>query len=132
MCRAAGRWPDERAAGPFVCHADFSLAGHANLIEAMARLQKDLGRTLASTDDRVLEPPEVRGAEAFGDSWVLLEIETRCRPGTHLKVARKLRLELKKAFDRHGIEIPYARRVIYQGGAWPVRPSGDPLREAGA
>ena len=44
--RAAGRWPDERSAGPFVCHADFSLAEYAGLLGQMARLQEDLKRTL--------------------------------------------------------------------------------------
>ena len=43
---AAGRWPDERAVGPFVCHADFSLAEYADLLGQMASLQEDLKRTL--------------------------------------------------------------------------------------
>lgn len=43
---AEGGWPDERAVGPFVCHADFSLVGHTALLNEMARLQDDLARTL--------------------------------------------------------------------------------------
>lgn len=38
---AAG-WPDERAAGPFACHADFSLAGQQPLLDELAALQRDL------------------------------------------------------------------------------------------
>ncbi len=43
---AADRWPDEREAGPFILHADFSLREHDNLITEMAALQRDLLRTL--------------------------------------------------------------------------------------
>ena len=45
--QSAERWPDERSVGPFVCHADFPLAAHANLLGEMARLQEDLARTLS-------------------------------------------------------------------------------------
>lgn len=39
---AADRWPDERTAGQFVCHADFSLDGYGELVAELARLQRDL------------------------------------------------------------------------------------------
>ncbi|MGE0760457.1 MAG: hypothetical protein AB7F89_08305 [Pirellulaceae bacterium] len=45
-------WPDERAAGAFRCHADFSLAGHTFLLDELARLQRDLVRTLGVTEAR--------------------------------------------------------------------------------
>ncbi len=45
------RWPDERTAGPFVCHADFSLGGHMNLLGEMAHLQQDLHTQLG------IDPP---------------------------------------------------------------------------
>lgn len=38
----AAEWPDEYRAGPFVCHADFALAEHRNLLNALPRLQRDL------------------------------------------------------------------------------------------
>lgn len=43
---AESRWPDERSAGPFLCHADFSLANYSHLLDEMAQLQRDLVRTL--------------------------------------------------------------------------------------
>jgi hypothetical protein len=45
--RAEGRWPDERAAGAFLCHADFPLEAHAHLLDELSRLQIDITRTLA-------------------------------------------------------------------------------------
>lgn len=39
------RWPDERKAGPFVVHANFSLEGIDPLLKEMGRLQYDVSRT---------------------------------------------------------------------------------------
>ena len=43
---AAQRWPEELAAGPFVCHADFSLERHQPLLAETAQLQQDLSSAL--------------------------------------------------------------------------------------
>jgi len=39
-------WQDQRSAGPFLCHADFSLADQTNLLEDVNRLQDDLVQLL--------------------------------------------------------------------------------------
>jgi hypothetical protein len=49
---AQSRWPDEREAGPFRCHADFSLAGQEPLLEEIALLQKDLTAILSARESR--------------------------------------------------------------------------------
>jgi hypothetical protein len=46
------RWPDEREAGPFLCHADFSLARQQPLLDEMSQLQEDLVRTLGAREAR--------------------------------------------------------------------------------
>lgn len=46
--RAQDRWPDERQAGPFQVHADFSLAKETELLAELARLQQDLADTLGA------------------------------------------------------------------------------------
>ncbi|MBW3599847.1 MAG: DUF1570 domain-containing protein [Planctomycetes bacterium] len=43
---AANRWPDERQAGPFFCHADFSLEPYEALLSELTRLQDDVVREL--------------------------------------------------------------------------------------
>ena len=43
---AQQRWPDERSAGPFVCHANFSLENYGTLLAEMGQLQRDLTSTL--------------------------------------------------------------------------------------
>lgn len=42
----ASDWTDVRAAGPFVCRADFPLTDHETLFDDLAGLQKDLVRVL--------------------------------------------------------------------------------------
>jgi hypothetical protein len=40
-------WKDQRASGPVICRADFSLAGYEGLFHDLASVQNDLVRTLA-------------------------------------------------------------------------------------
>lgn len=49
---ADSRWPDERAAGAFQCHADFRLDAYGHLLDELERLQRDLVRTLAVDESR--------------------------------------------------------------------------------
>jgi hypothetical protein len=53
-CRASAqsRWPDERAAGAFLCHADFPLNSYSHLLDELERLQRDLVRTLGVAESR--------------------------------------------------------------------------------
>jgi len=46
------RWPDERQAGQFLCHADFSLASHKSLLDELTQLQQDLQSKLGSPPPR--------------------------------------------------------------------------------
>jgi len=49
----------------------------------------------------------------FGESGIVLRLLTRAKDQpTAFKMARDLLREIKKEFDKHGIEIPYPRRYI--------------------
>jgi len=49
----------------------------------------------------------------FGESGVVLRLLTRAKDQpTAFRMARDLLREIKKEFDKHGIEIPYPRRYI--------------------
>lgn len=52
VARAQARWPDERGAGPFLCHADFSLADQQALLEELTLLQEDLVSILGARATR--------------------------------------------------------------------------------
>lgn len=60
-----------------------------------------------------LEPPEVQGIVAFGESGVRIRVVAKVQPMQHWQAERSLRLVLKEAFDAAGIEIPFPRRVVY-------------------
>ena len=65
-----------------------------------------------AANDMVLEATSVKGLDNFGESDLVIRTITRVKPGCHLPVERDLRKRIKDAFDQHGIEIPYARRVL--------------------
>lgn len=48
----AQSWPHEQTSGPFLCHADFSLAAYRPLISEMALLQKDVTAILGVEESR--------------------------------------------------------------------------------
>lgn len=50
--RGESRWPDEKSAGPFSCHADFSLTNYTHLLDELAQLQRDLVRALGTEEAR--------------------------------------------------------------------------------
>jgi hypothetical protein len=49
---ADNRWPDERQAGLFHCHADFPLAPHQPLLDELVHLQQDLATFLGASEPR--------------------------------------------------------------------------------
>jgi len=49
---AENRWPDERQAGHFFCHADFELSPHHALLDEMSQLQQDLTALLGAPEAR--------------------------------------------------------------------------------
>ncbi len=48
--RAETRWPDERQAGPFLCHADFSLTPQQPLLDELSVLRQDLQSILGAPE----------------------------------------------------------------------------------
>ena len=52
LARSADVWPDEQTAGLFLCHADFSLAPHRELIDERALLERDVAATLGMQRSR--------------------------------------------------------------------------------
>ncbi|MBI4265810.1 MAG: mechanosensitive ion channel family protein [Acidobacteria bacterium] len=65
----------------------------------------------------VLEPLDVLGVDAFGDSQVTIKIRIKTVPLKQWEVGRELRRRIKKAFDAKGIEIPFPHLSVYFGEA---------------
>jgi small conductance mechanosensitive channel len=72
----------------------------------------NLGKQIKEKNSSVLEETEVQGIKEFGESELLIRTVTKVRPGHHFNVAYELRNMIKDEFEREGIEIPFARRVL--------------------
>lgn len=89
------------------------LAYEQDAERGMAVARQVADQWFSENQDIALEPPEVQGILAFGESGVTVRILAKVRPLTHWKTERDLRARLKKVFDQAGVEIPFARRVVY-------------------
>jgi small conductance mechanosensitive channel len=64
---------------------------------------------------RMVDPPEVLGVEAFGDSGIRLRLLFKTLPREQWTVGREFRRRIKARFDREGIEIPFPHVTFYWG-----------------
>lgn len=63
--------------------------------------------------DDILEEPEVWGLERFDADSLALRLVIKVKPARQWAVNRELRARIKSAFDREGIEIPFAQRTVW-------------------
>lgn len=82
--------------------------------EVMIRVAEELQADQAFAD-KIKEPLEIFGVDAFGDSAVVIKARIKTRPIQQWAVGREYRRRLKKAFDAEGIEIPFPHRTVYWG-----------------
>jgi len=54
----------------------------------------------------LLDAPELWGVERVASEGVIIRLVANVRPGRQFAVTRELRLRIKEAFDREGIEVP--------------------------
>ncbi|MCK5706864.1 MAG: mechanosensitive ion channel family protein [Candidatus Aureabacteria bacterium] len=81
-------------------------------LEQVYKILHGSGIKLKNANPNILEKTIVQGLENFGESELLIRTITKVKPGCHMQVARDLRKIIKEDFDKAGIEIPFARRVI--------------------
>jgi small-conductance mechanosensitive channel len=108
----------------------------SNLTRTWSRVVLDVGVAYREDPDRVMavmrevggelwedaawrplmvEPVEVPGIEAFGDSAITIRMWAKTLPLKQWDVARELRRRLKLRFDAEGIEIPFPHQTVYWG-----------------
>lgn len=63
--------------------------------------------------EMILEPPELMGADNFGDQGVIVKLWIKTRPLEQWKVAREYRRRLKLAFDQAEIPLPLPQQVLW-------------------
>jgi small conductance mechanosensitive channel len=89
------------------------LAYEQDVGRGMAELSRVGEAWAAEHSDLVLEPPEVNGLLGLGSSGIAVRLAVKVKPGTHWATERELRVRVKAAFDKEGIEIPFGRQVVY-------------------
>ena len=74
----------------------------------------------------ILTPPKVNRVDNLGDSGIELKILGETKPIHQWDVMGQLRLRLKKAFDKEGIEIPWPHTKVYFGNSLSWDSSSSP------
>ena len=96
---------------------DVGVAYRENTDEVCAELT-DVGEALQQDESfgsAILEPLEILGVDALGDSAVVIKIRLKTQPGEQWRIARELNRRIKLRFDEADIEIPFPHTTIYFG-----------------
>jgi moderate conductance mechanosensitive channel len=93
---------------------DVEIAYGENVDDVVPVIQQ-IGRKLRADPElgpKILEDIEILGVEQLGSSGVVIRTYFKTLPLEQFTVARRLRQEVKRAFDDIGIEIPFPHRKI--------------------
>ncbi|KKW64774.1 MULTISPECIES: mechanosensitive ion channel family protein [Mycolicibacterium] len=63
--------------------------------------------------EKVLGEPEMLGVQELSPDLLTLRMTVKTRPNAQWSVQRKLRAEILRAYDEHGIDLPYPRGRIH-------------------
>ncbi len=86
----------------------------ASVIELIKQIGEEL-RQEPEIGETVLEPVEVFGLDALGDSAVVIKGRIKVQPGKQWAAGRTFYRLVKQRFDEQGIEIPFPHQTIYFG-----------------
>jgi small-conductance mechanosensitive channel len=91
---------------------DIEVAYDTDLDHAQAVIAA-VAHEIATSDNDILDEPEVWGVEALGANGVMIRLVVKTRPSQQYRVSRELRARLKAAFEREGIEIPFPQQTVW-------------------
>lgn len=88
-------------------------------IDQAKTVVKRVADKLWREDPAILEEPEMWGVEELAASGVVLRLVVKTTPKEQWRVSRRLREEIKRAFDAEGIEIPFPQRTVWNRAESP-------------
>lgn len=104
----------------FSCYAIDVGVAYKEDVDAVMDLLRRIGSELQEDPNfskSILAPLDVLGVDSFDDSRLNIKIRIKTLPQQQWAVGRELRRRIKKAFDAHGIEIPFPHMSVYFGEA---------------
>jgi moderate conductance mechanosensitive channel len=100
---------------------NISVSYDTDLDKAMEVINR-VGKELAEDPQwapAIISPPRAIRVDKLGDSGIEIKVLGDTKPIRQWDVMGELRLRLKRAFDKEGIEIPWPHTKIYFGNAPP-------------
>jgi small-conductance mechanosensitive channel len=91
---------------------DISVAYETD-IEKATLIIKETVNELSLNNEHIVKQPEVLGIHSITTTEIIIRITCECKPNQQGTVARQLNAEIKKSFDKNGIEIPYPKVMSY-------------------
>ena len=89
----------------------FSIGYNDDIGQAKAVIRSIIKKANLFFDD----PEPTIGVSSYGDNAVEIEVLAWCKTENYYPAKYYLQEEVKKAFDKNGIEIPYPQLVIHMG-----------------
>ena len=85
-------------------------------LEKVEKVINEVGETMAKEEEwkhSIIDPPTFLRLDAFDDSALQIKILGKTTADMRWRVAGEYRRQLKYAFDKHNIEIPFPQMVIH-------------------
>jgi moderate conductance mechanosensitive channel len=86
-------------------------------IDKVEKIINEVGSGMAKDEpwsENIIEPIQFMRLDRFGDSSIVVKSVGKVKPATQWDTAGEFRRRVKKAFEKHGIEIPFPQVVIHQ------------------
>lgn len=80
-------------------------------IDQVVKIMQEVCDRAAAEEEAIVEGPDVLGVQGLGDSDVVIRIIAKTANMEQWRIERRIRKEIKEAFDLHGIEIPFPHQV---------------------
>jgi len=93
---------------------DINVSYREDITRVMTILEQ-VGNSLMNDKElkgAILEKPDIAGINNFGDTQVNLQMLVKTLPLKQWDVGRELRMRIKSAFDREGIELSVTQRMM--------------------
>lgn len=100
-------------------------------LEDVIRVINETGNELANDPkykDQIIKAPQFLRVEDFTETSVMVKILGETRPQKQWEIGGELRKRLKIAFDKAGIEMPYAQRLLHHVQQQPTSPSAEDMK----